>query len=228
MEDPELDMALQSDCLKLGAKVIICSRNEEKLARRPPHDLSTAFGECCIPKHVIFGILNRSRPWQSYIDDRFGKLDILVNNAGGQFPSLAENISENGWNAVINNNLNGTFYVTKTMANRFFIPSNNGTIVNITANIIRGIPGMAHTASARAGVETMTKTLAQEWARFNIRINCVAPGIIDSSGLGEYNPMVQALLDTAKEDILMKRLGTVDDVVKCCLFFCKSIYSVPT
>ena len=82
-----------------------------------------------------------------------GQLDILINNAGGQFPAPAHVMAEKGWAAVINNNLNGTFFMSQKMANSFFIPQENGNIVNITANVKNGFPGMAHTGAARAGVE---------------------------------------------------------------------------
>ena len=202
--------------LELGATVIICSRNEEKL--RVAEGELQAIGPCSAY------VCDIRKPEEisnlaGEIEKACGRLDILINNAGGQFPALAENISENGWNAVINNNLNGTFYVTKEMATKFFIPQKSGTVVNIIANIIRGFPGMVHTGAARAGVENMTKTLAQEWARFNIRLNAIAPGIIMSSGLDQYNAFVLSLLEKAKEEILMKRLGTVEDVVNAVCFY---------
>jgi len=208
--------------LELGASVFICSRNEEKL-QKACSELSE-FGTC---EYMACDIRETGQILKlaECILEKFGKLDILINNAGGQFPSLAENISENGWNAVINNNLNGTFFMTQQMAKSFFIPQSDGVIVNIIASIVRGMPGMVHTAAARAGVETMTKTLAQEWARFNIRINAVAPGIIESSGLQEYNSFVQALLAKAKDEILMKRLGTVDDVVNSVCFYASPLSS---
>ena len=113
---------------------------------------------------------------------------MLVNNAGGQFPTSAEQLTPRGWEAVVRNNLNGTFYMTREVATRAMIPQRSGAIVNVIANIARGFPGMVHTGAARAGVENMTKTLAVEWAQFDMRVNAVAPGIIQSSGIAQYPP----------------------------------------
>ena len=140
---------------------------------------------------------------------------ILVNNAGGQFPSMAEMINDKGWTAVVNNNLNGTFFMTREMATTFFIPQKSGNIVNIIANIRNGFPGMAHTGAARAGVENLTKTLAIEWAKHHIRLNAVAPGIIESSGLENYPP---DLLKGLEEKIPAKRFGTVEEVAWLTVF----------
>ena len=208
--------------LELGASVCICSRDEGKLEEAK--EQLENHGRC-IAKACDIREPDQIESLADFIQEQFGRLDILINNAGGQFPSLAENISPNGWNAVINNNLNGTFYMTQSMAKRFFIPQESGVIVNIIANIIRGFPGMVHTGAARAGVENMTKTLAQEWARFNIRVNAIAPGIILSSGLDNYNSFVQHLLEKAKDELLMKRLGTVDDVVNSTIFYASPLSS---
>jgi len=167
---------IAKDLLLMGANVIICSRKAEPLAEAAKQ--LSEFGEvshqpCDIRKAEDIAALIE------FIKSKYERLDILVNNAGGQFPALAEYINDKGWNAVINNNLNGTFYMSRDIANAFFIPQKQGVIVNIIAGIYRGFPGMAHTGAARAGVENLTKTLAQEWSDFNIRINCVAPGIID-------------------------------------------------
>ena len=77
---------------------------------------------------------------------------------------------------------------------------------------------MAHTGAARAGVENMTKTLAQEWSEFNIRLNCVAPGIIEFSGLDTYAKQIQDMFDQAKEAIPLQRFGTVEDVSNAVTF----------
>lgn len=144
-----------------------------------------------------------------------GRLDILINNAGGQFPAAAENISYNGFRSVINNNLTGTFYVSQVMAKTFFIPQQEGNILNIIANIYRGFPGMSHTGAARAGVDNLTKTLAIEWVRYNIRVNAIAPGVIQSSGLDNYPP---DLLKNITDSIPNKRLGTMEEVAWPTLF----------
>lgn len=201
--------------LEQGAELIIASRKKELLAQAAA-ELS-AFGHCSYyacdirqPESI--------QAMAEEIKKQHGRLDILINNAGGQFPVLAEYLNNKGWDAVINNNLNGTFYMTREMATHFFIPQNEGVIVNIIAGIVRGFPGMVHTGAARAGVENLSKTLAQEWSRFNIRINCVAPGIIESSGLDTYPQDVQAMFEAAKKSIPLQRFGTVQDVAHAVAF----------
>ena len=204
--------AISEQFLKLGAHVFIASRKEEKII--PAHAELSKLGPC---DYFVCDIrqTDQIKAMVEGIRAKTGRLDILINNAGGQFPSPAEKISENGWNTVINNNLNGTWHVTQNMANAFFIPQKEGTIVNIIANVFRGFPGMVHTGAARAGVDNLTKTLAVEWSKYNIRINAVAPGIIQSTGLKNYPPK---LLEGLAENIPLKRLGTVEEVGWLTLF----------
>jgi len=208
--------AIAKMMLEHGAKVTICSRKEELLAKAAT-ELQT-YGECdykaCDTRET-----DQIKALLEQIKSRHGKLDILINNAGGQFPALAEMINDKGWNAVIRNNLNGTFFMTREVANAFFIPQKEGVIVNITANIYRGFPGMIHTGAARAGVENLTKTLAQEWSEFNIRINCIAPGIIESSGLDQYPEPIQDMFKEARKAIPLRRFGKVEDVANAVCFF---------
>ena len=201
--------------LRHGARVCICARKEEPL-REAAAELGK-LGEC-IARPCDIRNTDEVEALAELIQERFGRLDLLVNNAGGQFPSLARHLADKGWNAVINTNLNGTWYVTRVMAERFFIPQESGSIVNIIVNMRSGFPGMAHTGAARAGVENLTKSIAQEWARFGIRVNCVAPGTIISSGLDTYAEPVKQLLDQLKEDNLMHRHGTVEEVVNAVFF----------
>lgn len=208
--------------LQLGAKVMICSRKEEPL-KEAAASLS-AFGEvlyhpCDIRK------TDQIKQVADKIKESFGRLDILVNNAGGQFPAPAELISENGWSAVINNNLNGTFYVSSIMYKEFFSQQKGSVIINIIANIYRGFPGMAHTGAARAGVENLTKTLAQEWSHHDVRINAIAPGTIESSGLDQYPQEIQDNFAAGRKENLMGRFGTVEDISNAVVFYASDLSS---
>jgi NAD(P)-dependent dehydrogenase (short-subunit alcohol dehydrogenase family) len=118
--------------------------------------------------------------------ERFGRLDTLVNNAGGQYPQAAIDFSVKGWLAVIDTNLNGTWYMMQAAAKRWQAEGAAGNIVNIVAMIWRGMPQVAHTCAARAGVVYLSKTVATEWAPLKIRVNCIASGSINSEGLNVY------------------------------------------
>ena len=202
--------------LELGAQVFICSRKEEPL-KKAAEELS-GYGTC-LSHPCDIRKPEQIQSLAEQIQEHFGGLDILVNNAGGQFPAPAELISTKGWAAVINNNLNGTFYMSQIMYNTFFAAQQKGIIVNIIANVFRGFPAMAHTGAARAGVENLTKTLAQEWAHNGVRINAIAPGTIESSGLDQYPDMIQAKIQEGREENLMKRYGTVEDIANAVMFF---------
>ncbi len=213
---------IAKDFLSYGAKVFICSRKEKEL-KQATIELSKYGNVECIACDIRK--MEDIKAMSSRIKETFGKVDILINNAGGQFPAPAELISENGWASVINNNLNGTFYVSQVIYNSFFHQQKSGTIVNIVANTYRGFPGMAHTGAARAGVENLTKTLAQEWARSGVRINCVAPGTIESSGLSTYPQQIQDDFNKARKENLFGRFGTVEDVSNAVLFLSSPLSS---
>jgi len=200
---------------RLGAKVAICGRKPEKLeiARKEIAKHSSLDATFAMPCDI-----REANAVDAFVDaciEALGPIDILFNNAGGQFPSPAQNISPNGFAAVVNNNLCGTFNMTAAVANKSMIPQGRGCIVNMIANIYRGFPGMAHTGAARAGVENLTMSLAVEWSRFGIRVNAIAPGIITSSGTQQYP---KAILDMAVESCPAKRPGTVDEVTASILF----------
>jgi len=208
--------------LTYGAEVMIASRKEAPL-QTAANELR-AFGTC----HAQVCDIREPEEIQKLgevIQETMDGLDILINNAGGQFPAPSNVIAQKGWAAVINNNLNGTFYMCQHMANTFFIPKESGTIINITANVMRGFPGMAHTGAARAGVENLTKTLGQEWAEHNIRVNAVAPGTIATSGLENYPEQMQAFLKDSEQKNLMKRFGTAQDVSHAVLFLSSPLSS---
>lgn len=208
--------------MRCGASVWIVSRKEEKLIKAC--EVLADLGEV---NYSVCDIRDRDQIAQvvEAILTRWGQLDFLINNAGGQFPSMAEDISDKGWDAVVSNNLTGTWNMTKAIANGFFIPAKQGRIVNVIMSVFRGFPGMAHSAAARGGVEALTKTLAVEWAKYHIQVNALAPGIIDSTGLLQYpDELKQGIADT----IPLKRLGKVEEVGSAALYLCSPLGSFIT
>jgi NAD(P)-dependent dehydrogenase (short-subunit alcohol dehydrogenase family) len=201
----------------LGAKVAICGRKQEKIdaalealvADGTPRE--QLYGACCDIREP-----DAVSAFVGAVLERFAKIDVLVNNAGGQFPSPASTMSPRGWEAVIRNNLNGTFYMTREVGTRAMIPARRGRIVMITAMVSRGFPGMSHTGAARAGVENLTKSLAIEWAAHGVRVNCVAPGNnIRSSGTAQYG---EEMLELTRKATPLKRLGTPEEIGRVIVF----------
>jgi citronellol/citronellal dehydrogenase len=200
--------------LELGARVAICGRNPEKLDRARSQLASE--GDRVLAQPCDIREPEQVSAFATAVLERFGKIDVLVNNAGGQFPSPAEVMSPRGWEAVIRNNLNGTFFMTREVATRAMIPARRGRIVMVTAMVARGFPGMAHTGAARAGVENLTCSLAIEWAQHNVRVNCVAPGNnIRSSGVEQYG---EQAMERTRGATPLSRLGTVDEVSQLIVF----------
>ena len=119
-----IGFAIARMMLQLGAKVTIASRKEEPL-QKAAEELQ-AYGDCNYQACDIRQT-EQIQALAQYIQETRGRLDILVNNAGGQFPALSRMINDKGWNAVINNNLNGTFFMIREMANHFFIRQKEGT-----------------------------------------------------------------------------------------------------
>ncbi len=204
-----IGLAIAETLGELGAKVAICGRTSEKLGQarvRLEAQGVTVFASPCDIREP-----NQIASFVEAVGRELGPASVLVNNAGGQFPTTAESLSAKGWDAVIRNNLSGTFYMTQAVATRHMIVEKRGRIVNIIANIARGFPGMVHTGAARAGVDNLTKTLAVEWAAHNIQVNAIAPGIVKSSGTDQYPPEI---LEMSVQRTPMKRAGTPAEVAE--------------
>lgn len=202
-----IGLAIARELGELGAKVAICGRNAEKLETAKA--ALEADGITCLAVPCDIREPEQVQALASAVLAAWGAIDFLINNAGGQFPAPVEQTSFNGWRAVIENNLNGTFLMTKVVAESAFFPQGHGRVVNIVANMWRGFPGMAHTGAARAGVVNLTQSLAIEWAPKGILVNAVAPGTIRSTGTDRYP---SALMASAIRATPLKRMGTVEDV----------------
>lgn len=147
--------------------------------------------------------------------DTHGRVDLLVNNAGGQFVAPAESVSPNGFRAVTRLNLDAPWYLTTRVAARSMIPNGYGKVVSITMTPLRGIPFMAHSSAARAAVESLTRTLAIEWAAHGIRLVAVAPGLVQTEAWGRYGLDV----DAVAAQIPAGRMQTPEDVAAVIAFF---------
>ena len=198
---------------RLGATVVICGRKLEKLEQSKK--LMEGIGATVAIEQCDIREPDQINTMLDAVWDKFGKLDVLINNAGGQFPQMAIDYSYKGWRAVINTNLNGTWYMMQSAAKHWQANGQPGHIVNIVAAIERGMPGVAHTCSARAGVVYLSRTVAVEWAPLNVQVNCVAPGAIESSGMVVYPPEEQKKFYRSNP---MKVMGDVHDIAQACVY----------
>jgi citronellol/citronellal dehydrogenase len=146
-----------------------------------------------------------------------GRIDALVNNAGGQFPAEVADISKKGWDAVLATNLTGGWLMMRAAFNAA-MKQNGGAIVNITADMHTGMPGMAHSGAARAGMANLTQTAALEWGKYGVRVNAVAPGWIASSGMDTYGGAMRAMIPLLKQHLPAQRLGSEAEVSAAVVF----------
>jgi citronellol/citronellal dehydrogenase len=140
--------------------------------------------------------------------ERHGRIDTLVNNAGGQYMTPAEDISPKGFETVVRLNLTGTWLMTHAVASKAMIPGEGGKIISVTLSPHNGLPGMAHSSAARAGVENLMRVLSIEWARFNIRTTAIASGHFRTDALKKYPEPVQA---GVARTVPLQRLGEAEE-----------------
>jgi NAD(P)-dependent dehydrogenase (short-subunit alcohol dehydrogenase family) len=199
---------------RLGAQVVVCGRRAEKLAETA-RGIEQRLGRTVMAKAMTIRDPDTVESLISETFERYGRLDQLINSAGGQFPQAAFDFTVKGWNAVIDTNLNGTWYMMQSAGREWRNRGLPGSIINIVAVVARGMPQVAHTAAARAGVIYLSKTLSVEWAPHNIRVNCIAPGSIATDGLNVY-PRAAAEAFTLSNP--MKRLGDVMDIAQAVVY----------
>jgi NAD(P)-dependent dehydrogenase (short-subunit alcohol dehydrogenase family) len=207
---------------RLGADLVIASRNPDNLA--PTARDIEALGRHCLAVPANIRDVAQVDALLAAALERFEAVDFLINNAGGQFPARPLEISDNGWRAVVDLNLNGTWNVTQRVG-RHMVERGFGSIVNIVHVYAfdRGAPPFAHSGAARAGVVNLTRTLAYYWARKGVTVNALAPGSVATEGLREEE---YARADTADyeqqavRDIPSHRLGEPEEVAALCVFLC--------
>ncbi|MGI8633176.1 MAG: SDR family oxidoreductase [Solirubrobacterales bacterium] len=203
-----LGREMTRELVALGARVTICGRRQEPL-EETASELAAAGGEVA----TKLADIRDAESVDALVNDvleREGRVDTLVNNAGGQFLSPAEEISPKGFRTVTELNVQGTWQMTHAFATRAFIPQNEGQVISITLSPHNGMPGMVHSGAARAGVENMMRTLAVEWARFNVRTVAIAAGQIETETLRTKYP--KAVTENLERMVPLGRLGRPQDI----------------
>jgi citronellol/citronellal dehydrogenase len=197
----------------LGARLALVGRTERKLEQvkeelgdSDTFTFAADLREEAEVGRAVDGVLN----WA-------GRIDGLVNNAGGQFPAPLRDISLNGWNAVVANNMTATFLVSRQVYLRW-MEQNGGAIVNVGADFELGMPGMGHNGAARAGQTNFTYTASVEWAHSGVRVNSVIPGFIASSGLDRYPERAHEVLRSVKGRVPLKRHGTESEIAAAIVY----------
>ncbi|MCB1341081.1 MAG: SDR family oxidoreductase [Pseudooceanicola sp.] len=197
---------------RCGASVVLTGRKIEKI--EPVVEALTRNGMKATGE--VLNVRDRAsvdafwdRQWQN------GGADILINSAGGQFPQAALDFTEKGWNTVIDTNLNGTWNMMQSAARKWRDAGRGGSIVNITVVTRNSLHGVAHTVAARAGVEALSAAVSVEWAPIQVRVNCIAPGLIETEGWKVYPPEARAEYYTGNP---MMRAGTTWDIAEACAY----------
>jgi NAD(P)-dependent dehydrogenase (short-subunit alcohol dehydrogenase family) len=202
---------------ELGAHIAIGSRNAENIERG-----TVALNHAGLdPLAVQIDVRNPEQVDEmvTRVVHHFGRIDILVNNAAGNFICRAEDLSPNGWNAVIGIVLNGSFYCSRAVGRHMIARGGGGAIVSILANYVwTGSAGTIHSAAAKAGVMSMTQTLAVEWARHNIRVNAIAPGPIESAGAAKQLWNTPEAAQRIADMVPLRRWGKPEEVADAVVF----------
>jgi peroxisomal 2,4-dienoyl-CoA reductase len=199
-----------------GAHVVVASRNFETL-RAVVREVE-ALAVRALPVQMDMRHNEQVDAMVQTAVKTFGRIDVLVNNAAGSFLAAARKITPKGWRSVVDTTLNGTFYCSQAVGLRM-IEQGGGKIINITATLhFKGSPGLMAPTAAKAGVEALTKTLALEWARFNILVNAIAPGPIHTAGADRNLWSNTAFRDMIERGVPLGRFGTPEDIANMAVY----------
>lgn len=195
----------------VGAKVVLTSRKAENI-EATAEEIRSLGGEahavtCNIRDYDAVGEMVAAA------EDLAGPVRLLVNNAGATFTTPAEDLTPNGFRAVVETDIFGTFYCCQALGRRLIERGKGGSIVNITSSSPHtGNPGRIHGGAGKAGVESMTKTLAVEWGKHQIRVNAVAPGYTPTDGADQATRSSDAKVAHRVTQVPLGRVGTLSDI----------------
>jgi 3-oxoacyl-[acyl-carrier protein] reductase len=215
---------------RAGADVAVCSRKMEHL--EPVTKSIRDVGRRSFAMEVDVRVEDQVQAIVERAANEFGRVDIMVNNAGASFRSRPEAISVNGWNAVVGINLNGVFLGCK-WAYRQMTKQGGGVIVNVAS--IAGVYGstmMPHYGAAKAAVINLTRALGVAWARDGVRVNCIAPGPIETEGyldvLHKTDPDADKTYRSIAARVAMNRWGRVEEIAYPVIFLASDASSFMT
>src|SRR5687767_7824312 len=199
-----------------GAAVALVSRNMDHL--QPAADAINQKGGKAI---AVAADVRQPEAIEAAVDatvEQLGKIDIVVNGAAGNFLCNAEQLSPNGFGAVVDIDLKGTFNVCRAAFEQ--LKEHRGQILNISATRhYLGTPMQLHVSAAKAGVDALTRNLAVEWGRYGIRVNAIAPGPIeDTEGMMRLVP--ETVRERLRKTVPLGRFGRIADIEKAALFIC--------
>ncbi|APX96950.1 SDR family NAD(P)-dependent oxidoreductase [Natronorubrum daqingense] len=199
-----------------GANVSICSRSMDRVG--PVADEINDADDAGEALALECNVREREQV-QNLVDETvetFGDIDVLVNNAGGEFVAPFEDISANGWQTIVDLNLNSTVHCTQ-LAGEVMREGSGGAIINLSSvNGQHAAPGESHYGASKAAIIRLTETLATEWADDGIRVNCIAPGLIQTPGVAETLGIDSE--DMPPREKTDRRIGHVEEIADVAQF----------
>ncbi len=217
-----INLGIARGFAQAGAKVAVMSRSEEKVEAAVAllkKDGSDAFGSAADVRDVdaVSNALTKTH-------ERCGEIDVLISGAAGNFPALTHDLSPNGFKAVVDIDLLGSFNVLKIGFQ--FLSKSGASVINISApQAINPMQGQIHVCAAKAGVDMLTRVLAMEWGELGIRVNSIIPGPIDKTeGMRRLAPTANARQAVASS-VPLGRMGTVEDIAQAALWLASPLAS---
>jgi len=210
-----------------GAPVLIASRKAENL-ERVRDEIRKAGGKCEMTVCDV-RVPEQTDAMVEAAVKAFGRVDVLINNHGASITTPTLNLSPNGWKAVIGINLDGVFFCSKSAARQLIAQGGGGSIINISSTAgVHGSATMLPYGAAKAGVINLTVSHASEWGDHKIRVNCIAPGPIDTEGAAPRVWPNPAVKEAVAKSRALSRFGRVEEIAHPCIFLASDAASYIT
>lgn len=218
-----IGLGIATGLAQCGADIAIASRSPEHI--EPAADQLRRLGRRAMAVSTNVRDPDGVKATVARVTGELGRLDILVNNAAGNFYAPSADLSPNGWRAVIETDLYGTFFASQAVY-PVMVRQGGGRIISISMTLhYRGWPMMAHATAAKAGIDALTRTLALEWAPAKITVNAIAPGPIPTEGVkkaftppGENAPDAVAMNEHVRRQIPLGRWGSPEDIANMAVY----------